>query len=102
MEAIFGESFWDFTIIAVSHWHFDSNSIATRNHTGENEAWFLKKWNDQFKEKFNLEKDLPGVFIDVFVNEISPADQQAVFEVSFCKMQFLIFLKINSENRSSE
>ena len=31
MAAMFGESFWDFTIIGVSHWAFDANSIAERN-----------------------------------------------------------------------
>ena len=81
MESIFGESFWDFTIIAVSHWDFDSNSIATRNHTGKNESWFLNKWNEQFKEKFHLKKDLSGVFIDVFKND-QDNDQLSVFQVS--------------------
>ena len=80
MEAMFGESFWEFTIIAVSHWSFDSNSIAARNRTGKTESRFLKEWNDQFKEKFNLKKDLNGVFIDVFLNEQDPG-QQAVFQV---------------------
>ena len=89
---MFGESFWDFTIIAVSHWAFDSNSIFNRNHTGENESWFLKQWNDQFKEKFHLKKDLTGVFIDVF-KDVQDPDQQAVFQVSFHMMQLLIFFK---------
>ena len=96
MEAMFGESFWDFTIIAVSHWAFDSNSIAARNHTGKNESWFLKEWNDQFKEKFHLKKDLTGVFIDVMSQlsqQLPDPGQQAAFEVSFYKMQFLIFFK---------
>ena len=92
MEAMFGESFWDFTIIAVSHWAFDSNSISKRNHTGENESWFLKQWNDHLKEKFHLKKDLTGVFIDVFKNAQDPG-QQAVFQVNFYKVQFLEYYK---------
>ena len=92
MEAMFGESFWDFTIIAVSHWAFDSNSISKRNHTGENESWFLKKWNDHLKEKFHLKKDLTGVFIDVF-KDPQDADQQAVFQVSFHMIKLLIYFK---------
>ena len=92
MEAMFGESFWDFTIIAVSHWAFDSNSISKRNHTGENESWFLKKWNDHLKEKFHLKKDLTGVFIDVF-KDPQDTDQQAVFQVSFHIIRLLIYFK---------
>ena len=92
MEAMFGESFWDFTIIAVSHWAFDSNSISKRNHTGENESWFLKKWNDHLKDKFHLKKDLTGVFIDVF-KDPQDTDQQAVFKVSFHIIKLLIYFK---------
>ena len=92
MSAIFGESFWDFTIIAVSHWAFDSASIAARNYTGKNEAWFLKEWNGQFKDKFHLERELTGVFIDVFKDLQDPC-QQTVFQASFYMVQFLIFFK---------
>ena len=78
--------------IGASHWAFDSNSISKRNHTGENESWFLKHWNDHLKEKFHLKKDLTGVFIDVF-KDPQDADQQAVFQVSFHMIKLLIYFK---------
>ena len=106
MEAMFGESFWDFTIIAVSHWAFDSNSIFNRNHTGENESWFLKQWNEQFKEKFHFDRDLSGVFIDSFSQKSWNIDhqcQQKAFYVRLttCKCQqiFKIKVGINSHRR---
>ena len=81
MAAMFGNSFWDFTIIGVSHWAFDANSIAERNRTGKNEDWYLAKWNKEFKEKFHLEKDLSGVFIDAWSqqpwNREDPGQQDA-------------------------
>ena len=86
MTAMFGDAFWDFTIIGVSHWAFDSNSIAERNHTGKNEEWFLAQWNKQFKDKFHMEKDLSGVFIDSWSQQpwnIEDPGQQDIFQVSF-------------------
>ena len=86
MTAMFGDAFWDFTIIGVSHWAFDSNSIAERNHTGKNEEWFLAQWNKQFKDKFHMEKDLSGVFIDSWSQQpwnIEDPGQQDIFHVSF-------------------
>ena len=80
MEAMFGESFWDFTIIGVSHWAFDSNSISKRNKTGHDEEWFLREWNKQFKDKFNPTKELSGVFIDALYWIQDPGQQEA-FEV---------------------
>ena len=83
---MFGDAFWDFTIIGVSHWAFDSNSIAERNHTGKNEEWFLAQWNKQFKDKFHMEKDLSGVFIDSWSQQpwnIEDPGQQDIFQVSF-------------------
>ena len=80
---MFGESFWNFTIIGVSHWAFDSNSISKRNITGHNEEWYLAEWNKQLKEKFNPAKDLPGVFIDAMsqLDWIQDLGQQEAFEV---------------------
>ena len=100
MTAMFGDAFWDFTIIGVSHWAFDSNSIAERNHTGKNEEWFLAQWNKQFKDKFHMEKDLSGVFIDSWSQQpwnIEDPGQQDIFQVSFYldthskSCQFVIF-----------
>ena len=90
MEARFGESFWNISIIGVSHWAFDSNSIFKRNITGHNEDWYLEEWNKQLKEKFNPTKDLPGVFIDAMsqLDWIEDLSQQEAFKVHF-KTKFL-------------
>ena len=83
LEAMFGPSFWNFTIIGVSHWAYDSNSIFKRNNTGHDEEWFLTAWNKQFKEKFNPIKNLSGVFIDAMsqLDWIQDPGQQEAFEV---------------------
>ena len=66
MQALFGELFWQNTIIGVSHWAYDANSIAKRNYTGMTEEKFLGQWNSHLKTKFHINVTLPGVFIDSF------------------------------------
>ena len=45
MQALFCEEFWKFTIIGVSHWAYDAQSVAQRNFTGRTEAIFMNEWN---------------------------------------------------------
>ena len=35
MQALFGEEFWNYTIIGVSHWAYDLQSVNQRNYTGK-------------------------------------------------------------------
>ena len=58
MQALFGEDFWSFTIIGVSHWAYDSNSVAKRNYTGKTEEKFMNEWNDLLTEKFHIDAKL--------------------------------------------
>ena len=69
MTALFGESFWNHTIIGVSHWSYDSNSIAQRNYTGKTEQKFMKNWNELLNQKFHLDVNLYGVFIDSWAKQ---------------------------------
>ena len=64
MEALFGQRFWDNTIIGVSFWAYDANSIAKRKYSGQTEEVFMNQWNEKLKEKFHINKTLDGVFID--------------------------------------
>ena len=55
MTALFGDTFWSHTIIGVSHWAYDSNSVAQRNYTGKTEERFMRDWNELLSQKFHLE-----------------------------------------------
>ena len=87
MEARFGESFWNISIIGVSHWAFDSNSILKRNLTGHNEQWYLAELNKQLKGILNPENVLPGCFIDAMsqLDWVQDPGQQEAFKVHFEK-----------------
>ena len=65
-KALFGENFWQFTIIGVSHWAYDQQSIAQRNFTGKTEEGYMKEWNSLLKEKFHIDAEIEGVFIDAW------------------------------------
>ena len=82
MQALFGEQFWQFTI-AVSHWPYDAQSVAQRNYTGKTEEKFMEEWNNLLHDKFHIEIELEGVFIDSWSQQPwnkPDADQQAAFQ----------------------
>ena len=84
MQALFGELFWRHTIIGVSHWAYDAQSVAERAHMGETEEKFVARWNEQLKDKFHLEGyDLQGVFIDSWSQQpwnLQDPQQQEAFQ----------------------
>ena len=99
MIAIFGKSFWTHVVVGVSFWPYDEFEVKKRNRSinynstttiVRNEAWFMKVWNNEFKEKFDTEHDLDFVFIDTWSQQsfnMNDQDQQEAFEVSFLERQ---------------
>ena len=71
MQALFGEEFWNFTIIGVSHWAYDAQSVNSRNYTGQTEEKFMNLWNNLLEEKFHLSKTVQGVFIDSWSQQVN-------------------------------
>merc|ERR1711892_847284 len=87
MQALFGEEFWLNTIIGVSHWAYDSHSVASRNRTGDTEEKYMADMNAMLKEKFHIVDELMGVFIDAFAKyEPDDQDQQDAFERETSKL----------------
>jgi len=87
MQALFGEEFWLNTIIGVSHWAYDSHSVTSRNRTGDTEEKYMADMNAMLKEKFHIEDELMGVFIDAFAKyEPDDQDQQDAFERETSKL----------------
>ena len=88
MQILFG-NFWKNTIIGVSFWSYDVLSVAKRNHSGENEEWFLAEWNALLQEKLHLDIELQGVFIDAWSQQpwnVDDQDQQEAFERETTKL----------------
>ena len=82
MQALFGESFWQHSIIGVSHRKYDMGAIMERNHSGKTEEWFLDQWNKELEEKFHINVTVPGVFIDSWSQQpwnIEDGNQQEAF-----------------------
>ena len=82
MQALFGEDFWRHTIIVVSHWAYDAQSVAERNFTGKTEEKFMAEWNTLLKGKFQIQEELSGVFIDSWSQQpwnLGDALQQAAY-----------------------
>lgn len=76
-------------MIGVSHWAYDSNSVAKRNYTGKTEEKLMKEWNELLTEKFHIDAELEGVFIDSWSQQpwnIDDEQQQAVFQTETTKL----------------
>ena len=76
MTAIFGDGWWDYMMVGVSNWHFDSASVNKRTRDCEvngensnyckNEAWVTAELRLQLYDKFILTRNIPIIFIDSF------------------------------------
>ena len=89
MQALFGEDFWNYTIIGVSHWSYKADDVMERNLTGKSEAKFMEEWNAVLHEKFHINITLDGVFIDAWSQQpwnTDDDDQQVAFERETSKL----------------
>jgi len=76
MSSIFGETWWEYMMIGVSKWPYDQDSIDKRqeecDYYGDpsdqchNEAWFIREFNQQLQERFDLSKNFTFAFMDSF------------------------------------
>ena len=66
LKALFGEDFWQSTILGVSHWSYKDDAIKERNFTGKTEEKFMAEWNSLLQEKFHIDVKIEGVFIDAW------------------------------------
>ena len=71
MTSIFGNEWWDFMVVGVSKWSYSQAFIDARNETCtyhpdrcQDEAWFMREFNNQFQEKFGLTKNFTFAFVD--------------------------------------
>ena len=76
MTAIFGDDWWDYIMVGVSKWHFDSSSVNKRTSDCEvygensnnckNEAWFMAEAQLQLRDKFinTHTRNISTIFID--------------------------------------
>ena len=105
MQALFGEDFWLWTIIGVSHWDFSASSVAERNYTGKTEEWLLAELNRQIQERYHIDITLEGVFIDSWSQQpwnINDQDQQDAFNRETSKLWSLSESKDIFEFRTVE
>ena len=66
----------------MSHWAYDAQSVAQRNFTGKTEEKYIAEWNNLLKEKFHIDVELQGTFIDAFSQQpwnLPDENQQIAF-----------------------
>ena len=89
MEALFGQSFWNNTVLGVTFWSYDENSIRQRNASGKTEEWWTEMMNAALKENYHLKTNLSAVFIDSYAKmgfNLDDQDQQDAFDRESSKL----------------
>ena len=68
---MFGDLLWKNLIIVVTQWSYHSDEIYTRKEAQMTEIRWSTEYNNYFKTKFEVEKDItvPTAFIDTFFDE---------------------------------
>ena len=75
MTSIFGENWWDYLVVGVSKWHYDSDAdkrnkdcelYGEESNYCHNEAWLVRELRMQLYDKFALSKNVSILFIDSF------------------------------------
>ena len=65
MQQMFGDEFWENAIIEATHWNYHSKSIQMRHSSNPPiiEDWWTNQFNQLFKREYDLNFNLPSVFI---------------------------------------
>ena len=65
MQKMFGDEFWENAIIEATHWNYHSKSIQMRHSSNPPiiEDWWTNQFNQLFKREYDLNFNLPSVFI---------------------------------------
>jgi hypothetical protein len=82
-EELFGEQFWESTIIEVSFWAHSDRDIAKRNLTknGLDEKKMTTALNDKLRSHFNGIPPIPVVFVDpVFREDLNYDREKEIFQ----------------------
>ena len=69
IDNAFGNDIWNYVILNPCSWSYDSNSLNERKSLGITEESFVSDWNWQIRENFQIDFELPGIFIDSFSQE---------------------------------
>ena len=81
-QKMFGEHFWENTILEATHWSYSDHSIGIRKDQNPllTEAYFESQLNTMLKDNFHINVNLPAVYIDTYYNK-KDTKQREFFEL---------------------
>ena len=97
LEALYGKGLWKNMIISVSYWGYGSFDIADRRDLYQSEALLTHYWNNILNETFQLEHDVPLVFVDSYfpIQTIFEETRKEKYETELSKLwKFIIENKV--------
>ena len=66
LESVYGKVLWKNIIISVSDWGYGSFDIADRRDVYQSEVLLTHHWNNILNETFQVEHDVPLLFVDSY------------------------------------
>jgi len=92
-KQIFGANLFENVITEFTYWSHDARSIRKRNRNqgGLNEERKHQTWNQEYQDKFDVETEIPSVFIDpVYEEEFAEEDEIRINQENTAKLWNLI------------
>ena len=72
-ESVFGHEMWENVVTEISFWQYTDYAIEKREKSQQNETLKHKKWNEAYKQKFDVSQIIPTLFIDPIYNRTGDA-----------------------------
>ena len=72
----FGEEFWKNVVFEVTHWNFHPYAEKLRKRSNITEFSFKNKFNKMLKKEFEVNIEIPVVFIDTFHNKTHAVEKE--------------------------
>jgi len=106
MSSIFGNNFWNFTLIGVTKWEMSQDAIDKRNETCQHhpdyckdEAWFIREFSSQFEEKFQQNRTFTFAFMDSY-SQTYPGSEDPVQQDHWINETSKLWKEATSKNQT--
>ena len=94
-ESVFGHKMWKNVVTEISFWQYTKEAIEEREKRHQNEEFKHNDWNEVYQKKFNVDIEIPTIFIDP-IYHASKASERESKEFTKWTSELWEFAEVNS------
>ena len=94
-ESVFGHKMWKNVVTEISFWQYTKEAIEEREKRHQNEEFKHNDWNEVYQKKFNVDIEIPTIFIDP-IYHASQASERESKEFTKWTSELWEFAELNS------